>query len=74
MNSVEIKDKQAQLIKRCEEIVNACKVEVREMTEDELLARLTELLELMGYDYDRFSASSREAYTEVMSIIALLTH
>ena len=34
MNSVEIKDKQAQLIKRCEEIVNACKVEVREMTED----------------------------------------
>ena len=22
------------------------------MTEDELLARLTELLELMGYDYD----------------------
>ena len=36
MNSVEIKDKQAQLIKRCEEIVNACKVEVREMTEDEM--------------------------------------
>ena len=44
------------------------------MTEDELLARLIELLELMGYDYDRFSASGREAYTEIMSIIAQLTH
>lgn len=44
------------------------------MTEDELLARLTELLELMGYDYDRFSTSGREAYTEIMSIIAMLTH
>ena len=44
------------------------------MAEDELLARLTELLELMGYDYDRFSTSGREAYTEIMSIIALLTH
>lgn len=44
------------------------------MTEDELLARLTELLEHMGYDYDRFSASGRETYTEIMSIIALLTH
>ena len=44
------------------------------MTEDELLARLTELLELMGYDYDRFSTSGREAYTEIMPIIVPLTY
>ncbi len=31
----ELKEKQTQLIKRCEEIVNLCKTEVREMTEDE---------------------------------------
>lgn len=44
------------------------------MPEDELLARLTELLELMGYDYDRFSTSGREACTEIMSIIVPLTY
>lgn len=35
MNSLELKDKQATLIKRCKEIVENCKSEVREMTEDE---------------------------------------
>lgn len=44
------------------------------MPEDELLVRLAELLELMGYDYDRFSTSGREVYTEIMPIIAQLTH
>lgn len=35
MNSLEIKDKQSVLIKRCQEIVDSCKKEVREMTDDE---------------------------------------
>lgn len=34
-NSLELKDKQSQLIKRCQEIVDTCKKEVREMTEEE---------------------------------------
>ena len=35
LNSVELKDKQAVLIKRCKEIVDLCKKEVREMTDEE---------------------------------------
>jgi HK97 family phage major capsid protein len=35
LNSLELKDKQAQLITRCKEIVETCKTEIREMTEDE---------------------------------------
>lgn len=35
INSVELKDKQAQLTKRCKEIVDSCKAEIREMTEEE---------------------------------------
>lgn len=35
MNSLELKDKQSVLIKRCKEIVDVCKQEIREMTEDE---------------------------------------
>ena len=35
MNSVELKDKQSVLYKRCLEIVDTCKAEVREMTEEE---------------------------------------
>lgn len=35
MNSLELKDKQAVLIKRCKDIVSVCKTEVREMTEEE---------------------------------------
>ena len=35
LNSVELKDKQATLIKRCKEIVDTCKKEIREMTDDE---------------------------------------
>lgn len=35
LNSLELKDKQSVLIKRCKEIVDTCKKEVREMTDDE---------------------------------------
>lgn len=35
LNSVELKDKQATLLKRCKEIVDTCKKEIREMTDDE---------------------------------------
>lgn len=35
LNSLELKDKQAQLFTRCKEIVETCKAEVREMTEEE---------------------------------------
>lgn len=44
------------------------------MPEDELLVRLAELLEPMSYDYGMLGASGREVYTEIMSIIAQLTH
>lgn len=35
LNSLELKDRQAQLLTRCKEIVEACKTEIREMTEEE---------------------------------------
>lgn len=35
MNSLELKDKQGVLIQRCQEIVNTCKKEIREMTDEE---------------------------------------
>ena len=35
LNSLELKDKQAVLLKRCKEIVDTCKTEIREMTEEE---------------------------------------
>lgn len=35
LNSVQIKDRQSQLITRCKEIVETCKKEVREMTDEE---------------------------------------
>lgn len=35
LNSLELKDKQAVLMKRCKEIVDVCKTEIREMTEEE---------------------------------------
>lgn len=35
LNSLEITDKKEQLKLRCKEIINTCKVEIREMTEDE---------------------------------------
>ena len=35
MNSLELRDKQSVLYKRCEEIINTCKAEIREMTDEE---------------------------------------
>lgn len=35
LNSLELKDRQSQLILRCKEIVDVCKTEIREMTEEE---------------------------------------
>ena len=35
LNSLEITDKKEQLKLRCKEIINTCKVEIREMSEDE---------------------------------------
>lgn len=35
LNSLEIKDRQAQLLTRCKEIVETCKAEIREMTDEE---------------------------------------
>lgn len=66
LNSVQIKDRQSQLITRCKEIVETCKKEVREMTEEEvkefedskseleqLKAQLEEIKEkLAAYDND----------------------
>lgn len=66
LNSVQIKDRQFQLITRCKEIVETCKKEVREMTEEEvkefedskseleqLKAQLEEIKEkLAAYDND----------------------
>ena len=36
MNSLELKDKQSTLIKRCQEIVDNCKAEIRDMTDEEM--------------------------------------
>ena len=35
LNSLEITDKKEQLKLRCKEIISTCKLEIREMTEDE---------------------------------------
>lgn len=42
------------------------------MTEDELIQKLSGLLEDLGFDYDRFSNSGKQTYDEVMSLIAKL--
>lgn len=42
------------------------------MTEDELIQKLSELLEDLGFDYDRFSNSGKQTYDEVMSLVAKL--
>lgn len=43
------------------------------MTNDELLQKLTQLLEDMGWDYDRFSESGKKTYDEICNILAKLT-
>lgn len=42
------------------------------MTEDELIQKLSELLEDLGFDYDRLSNSGKQTYDEVMSLVAKL--
>ena len=42
------------------------------MTEDQLVHKLSELLEDLGFDYDRFSNAGKETYEEIMSIIVKL--
>lgn len=42
------------------------------MTEDQLIQKLSELLEDFGYDYDRFSTSGKQTYEEIMSLVAKL--
>ena len=42
------------------------------MEQDKLLEKLSELLEDLGFDYDRMSASGQQTYTEIMSIMAEL--
>lgn len=41
--------------------------------EDELIAKLSELIEDLSFDYDRMSQAGRETYTEICSIMAQLT-
>lgn len=42
------------------------------MTEDELIQKLSELLEDLAFDYDRFSNSGKQTYDEIMSLVAIL--
>lgn len=42
------------------------------MTEDELLQKLKQLIDDMGWDYDRFSESGKQTYDEICSIIERL--
>lgn len=40
------------------------------MTQDELLAKLQEKIEDLGWDYDRMSQSGKQTYDEICSIMA----
>ena len=40
--------------------------------DDKLLERIMQLLEDMGWDYDRFSQSGKETYDEICSLLAQL--
>ena len=42
------------------------------LTSGELLEKLSELIEDLGFDYDRMSQSGQQTYTEICSILALL--
>ena len=42
------------------------------MGQDELLVKLSELIEDLGFDYDRMSRSGQETYEEICSIMAQL--
>lgn len=40
---------------------------------DELIKELVQLIEDMGWDYDRFSTSGQETYDKICSVLAKLT-
>lgn len=40
---------------------------------DELIEKLSELIEDLGFDYDRMSISGQQAYTDICSIVAKLS-
>lgn len=42
------------------------------MDEDKLIQELAQLIEDMGFDYDRFSLSGKETYDKICSLIARL--
>ena len=42
------------------------------MHEDKLLQELAQLIEDMGFDYDRFSQSGQETYDKICSIVNTL--
>ena len=42
------------------------------MEHDDLIAKLSELIEDLGFDYDRMSQSGQQTYNEICSIIAQL--
>lgn len=39
---------------------------------DELIKELAQLIEDMGWDYDRFSTSGKETYDKICSLLAKL--
>ncbi len=42
------------------------------MSHDELLKKLSELIENMAFDYDRMSTSGQQTYEEICSIMSQL--
>lgn len=43
------------------------------MDEDKVLEKLAELVEDLGFDYDRMSQAGKQTYEEICSLIAKLT-
>lgn len=42
------------------------------MNEDKVIQRLSELIEDLGFDYDRLSQSGQQTYEELCSLINIL--
>lgn len=42
------------------------------MEQDKVIEKLSELLEDLGFDYDRMSQSGQQTYEEIMTLIAQL--
>ena len=42
------------------------------MDQDKLIDRLDELIESLGWDYDRMSQAGKDTYTEICSVMAML--